>query len=352
MPKLPGWLLRWDAAHAASFEHTRYDPQRGAVLDRSAGRAVSVGYVTGPAQRASWTAAVPSWQADAPAGTALEIMLRAEIDGRWTGWYTLGLWSSAPERRHSVAGQRDADARVATDTLLLNRPSSAIQWRVGLHGTGDTTPALRGIAVALGPVAEAASPERLPVVAPLPVPALSQMIYPGGGPVWCSPTSLTMLLAYWFAQTGAPQLAPFADPQSVPELVAPAVYDAVYDGTGNWPFNTAYAATLGLSSYVLQLSSTGELAAWLAAGVPLVASIAWQTGELLDAPVGHSDGHLVVVVGLDQQGDVIVNDPAADPRQGQSVRRTYPQAQFRRAWNSSGRTVYLVGPAAVIDQTS
>lgn len=351
MPKLPGRLLRWHAAaHTASFEQTRYDPQRGAVLDLAAASPAVVGYVTGSAQRIDWQQAVPSWQADAPAGTALEIMLRAETDGRWTQWYTLGWWSSSAELRHSVAGQRDTDARVATDTLLLDRPASAVQWRVGLHGRAAATPALREIAVALGPVDEVAPPAPLPVIAPLAVPALSQMVYPGGGPVWCSPTSLAMLLAYWFAQTGAPQLAPFTKPQSVPELVAPAVYDAVYDGTGNWPFNTAYAATLGLSGYVLQLSGLDELAEWLAAGVPLVTSIAWQPGELRDAPIGHSDGHLVVVVGVDQQGDVIVNDPAADPRLGQPVRRSYPQAQFRQAWNSSGRTVYLVGPAALLHQ--
>lgn len=345
MPKLPSWLLRWPAASdGATFEQTRYDPQRGVVLEPAA----RVGVVTGAPSAVVWSRAVPSWQADAPAGTALTIQLRAELDGCWTRWYALGQWSSAAEQRHSLDAQRDDNARVATDTLLLSRPASALQWRVELHSADASTPALRSIAVALGPAAEA-EPQPLPAIEPLRVPLLSQMVYPDGGPVWCSPTSLTMLLAYWFAQTGEPQLAPFADPESVAALVAPGVYDSVYEGTGNWPFNTAYAAALGLSSYVVQLSGLGELAAWLAADVPLVASIAWQPGELDDAPVGHSNGHLVVVVGLDQRGDVVVNDPAADPRAGQSIRRSYPQAQFRRAWNASGRTVYLIGPPALID---
>lgn len=352
MPGLPSWLLRWSAASdGATFEQTRYDPERGVVLvpsDPSDASATLVGSVTGAPQRTTGIRAVPSWHADAPVGTALVIQLRALLDERWTRWYTLGHWSSAAEQRHSVDGQRDDDARVATDTLLLNRSASAVQWCVELHGTAELTPVLRGIAVALGPVVEA-EPGALPVIAPLPVPTLSQMVYPGGGPVWCSPTSLTMVLAYWFAQTDAPQLAPFSDPESVPALVAPAIYDSVYDGTGNWPFNTAYAAALGLSGYVVQLSGLSELASWLAAGVPLVASIAWQPGELDDAPVGHSNGHLVVVVGLDQRGDVVVNDPAADPHAGQSIRRSYPQAQFRRAWNASGRTVYLIGPPTLID---
>lgn len=74
----------------------------------------------------------------------------------------------------------------------------------------------------------------------------------------------------------------------------------------------------------------------------MVTSIAWQAGDLDGAPVGHSNGHLVVVVGIAENGDVVVNDPAADPRRGESVRRSYPRAQFSRVWQRSGRTVYLV----------
>jgi hypothetical protein len=52
----------------------------------------------------------------------------------------------------------------------------------------------------------------------------------------------------------------------------------------------------------------------------------------------------VVVVGVAPNGDVIVNDPAADPRRGETVRRSYPCDQFCKAWQRSGRTVYLVYP--------
>ena len=32
-------------------------------------------------------------------------------------------------------------------------------------------------------------------------------------------------------------------------------FDAAYDGTGNWPFNTAYAAHFGLDAFVTRLRS-------------------------------------------------------------------------------------------------
>ncbi len=53
------------------------------------------------------------------------------------------------------------------------------------------------------------------------MPLRSQMIYPNGGEVWCSPTSVAMLLAYWHERTNAPQLAPFAALDAVPNIAVP-----------------------------------------------------------------------------------------------------------------------------------
>jgi hypothetical protein len=67
------------------------------------------------------------------------------------------------------------------------------------------------------------------------------------------------------------------------------------------------------------------------AGIPLVASIAVEPGELdgFRLPQGTS-GHLVVIVGLTPEGNVIVNDPAADSND--TVRRVYDRAQFEGVW--------------------
>ena len=343
MTILPPSLLRWQAGTGTvTMEQTRLAEGRGVELAPGA----VTGTMTSEPLSAHLVQAVPSWQADAPGGTSLEVLLRAEIGGRWTHWYNLGRWSSDASLRYSVEGQDDADACVATDTLVLRRNAEAIQWRVVLHGAADQSPTLRGFAVAVGPVPETSGEPVGTGIAPLPVPELSQMVYPNGGSVWCSPTSLTMLLGYWYARTNDPRLAPFAEPQSVPEIVAPAVYDAVYDGTGNWPFNTAFAATLGLEGYVLQLRGLNDVQQLLAAGVPLAMSIRFERGELDGTPHGYvrSSGHLLIVTGFTSQGDVIVHDPRSDSRIGESVRRVYKRTQFLKAWQASGRTAYLVFP--------
>jgi hypothetical protein len=305
--------------------------------ERQDGSVVSPVVPTGFAARE----AIPSWNAATPAGTWVEVRLRARQAGRWTRWYELGIWSSRdPARRHSVAGQRDAAGRVATDTLVLTRDAQALQLGLRLRSTkAGVSPSVRLAALAWSP-----SPRRPASLLPgvqarwgteLAVPGYSQLVYPDGGEAWCSPTSLAMVLAYWQRYRGAPE-------PRVRRTVR-GVHDRVFRGHGNWPFNTAYAATEGLQARVARFESLREVERWVAAGVPVVVSYAWKRGELPGAS-GSSDGHLAVIVGFDGNGDPIVNDPAA--RSDGAVRRTYPRAVLERLWlQHSGGTVYLVHPA-------
>ena len=88
---------------------------------------------------------------------------------------------------------------------------------------------------------------------PLSVPARSQMIYPNGGEAWCSPASLSMVMAYWAGETGVESLD-----QSVP-VVAGGVYDYSYGGWGNWSFNTAYASAYDLDAAVMRMTSVEQV---------------------------------------------------------------------------------------------
>ena len=124
------------------------------------------------------------------------------------------------------------------------------------------------------------------------------------------------------------------------------VFDWIYDGHGNWPFNTAYAATFGLEGYVARFTSLSQVEEWVAAGVPVVTSIAWGKGDLTGAPIPSSSGHLMVVVGFDASGNPIVNDPAAATNE--EVQRTYLRGEFETQWlSASGGTVYLIYPASL-----
>jgi hypothetical protein len=300
----------------------------------------------GPEQAtsASFSAAIPSWIAETPLGSWIEVQLRARIAGRWTGFYRIARWDdqAAGGARQSFSAQHDADGQVNTDTLSLTSAGDAIQPRVLLYTAGGAQPALRALRVALTAPSELSQRSAACAPCELQVPLRSQMAYPHG-PRICSPTSITMLLAYWYARTGDARLAAFAERAVVSQLVAPRVYDPVYDGYGNWSFNTAYAAAQGLDAYVACFDNLTQLESWIAAGVPVAISVAWKAGELANAPISSSPGHLLIVAGFDEAGHVIVADPRAE-REAQ-VRRIYDATQLEQAWqrNSDGM-VYLIHP--------
>jgi hypothetical protein len=305
-----------------------------------------VGEAIGPALAIDFpfTEAIASWNADTPAGTWVEVLLRAQIGTRWTKWYNMGVWASGTEtiQRHSVRLQGDGDGYVATDTLVLTpkkATANALQLRVRLFSANGALPAVQRLSLAYNSAppkkhaASAGNPDNWNTL--LPVPECSQMVYPDGGNVWCSPTSTSMALGYWGVDPGAcePRVRNAVD----------GVYDYVYDGHGNWPFNTAYAASRGLEAYVARYTGLDKVEPWVKAGVPVVVSYAWGKGELTGAPIETSSGHLGLIVGFDGQGNPIVNDPAA--LSDEEVQRTYLRAEFERLWlGNSGGTVYVIYP--------
>ncbi|MDQ3928938.1 MAG: peptidase C39 family protein [Chloroflexota bacterium] len=353
-----GWQLNGVALDAGGS--LRLDPQAATWSSDSNlnltnglsyynGGAFLVGEATSPVTPSTFrfSQAVPSWNASTPPGTWVEVQLRGRTGARWTRWYSMGVWASdeSTVKRHSMGRQRDLDGYVSVDTLVLNNPrrglsANAFQLRLRLFATDPAnvpTVSSAAVAVSTKPTTPAALATGNPKLwgKRLAVPQCSQMVYPDGGEVWCSPTSTSMVLAYWRGDTSAcePRVRAAVD----------GVYDHLYDGHGNWPFNTAYAAMAGLEGYVARFATLAEAEKWIAAGVPVILSFGWGRGELTGASIPSSNGHLAVLVGFDGAGNPIVNDPAAPTNN--TVQRTYPRAELERLWlKHSGGTVYLIYP--------
>jgi hypothetical protein len=310
-----------------------------------------------------FTELVSSWNAATPTGSWIEVHMRALTDnGTQTKWYTMGRWTygDADIQRTSVGGQGDADGFVSIDTFFAkDHLLTAYQLSVTLFGTGAKVTRLG--AVASDPVNTnpyVPSTTTMTRAVDLRVASYSQEIhagqYPqfdGGGEAWCSPTSTSMLVAYW-GRGPAPAdyayvLADYpgiADPWV--DYAARYTFDYHYDGAGNWPFNTAYAAHFGLESEVTQLHSLAEAEQFVKAGIPLVASIAFQPNKLDGFLFRGTDGHLLVIGGFTASGDVISYDPASPS--DATVRHVYDRAQFEKAWmTATGGIVYVIHPASV-----
>ena len=305
---------------------------------------------------------VSSWNAITPVGTWVQSEVQPQLnDGHWGKWYVLGRWSSSDSDFHrtSVGGQGDADGFVAIDTFFAkDHPAVAYRLRLTLYrrAASSATPSVTRYSA----VASNLTNEKNTFPSPtsmdgktidLNVPRYSQEIhhgeYPqfdGGGEAWCSPTSTAMVVAYWNRSPSGSELAgiPYDDPWV--DYTARNVFDYHYQGAGNWPFNTAYAASRGLVADVTQLHNLAEAEPFIKAGIPLVASIAFGSNKLTGADIKSTNGHLVVIAGFTGDGRVIVNDPASPD--DASVEHIYDRAQFENAWiGGSGGIVYVDRPA-------
>jgi hypothetical protein len=315
------------------------------------GSSFLVGEATSPAITTGFnvTEAIASWNTFTPPGSWVEIQLRARYGTRWSRWYVLGIWAADDStiRRHSVQSQGDSDGFVAVDTFVSTNQketSDGFQLKLRLFSVdGTAVPVVQNASVAYSttPPKNASVTSGASAPASLSLPRYSQYAYPHGGEVWCSPVSVSMVLAYLDSYDGLPE----------PRVLAAVegVYDRVYQGHGNWPFNTAYAARDGVyEAYVARFTSLKSAEAFLAAGIPVIMSIAWNKGVLTNSGVASTNGHLLVMVGSDSEGNPIVNDPANDPSapQDSPVQRVYLRQEFEPLWlQASGGAVYLIYPA-------
>ena len=317
-----------------------------------------------------FTELVSSWNAKTSPGTWVQSEVKPLIDnGHWAKWYVLGRWTynDSDFHRTSVGGQGDADGFVAVDTFFVkDHPAVAYQLRLTIFRRAELTAAQAPVSLSrysavvsnlrnqqsTFPSATTMNGQTID----LGLPTYSQEIHHGhypefdnGGEAWCSPTSTAMVVQYWENLTGT-LYAPtdgetsWVDPPLDRDVdyTARFVYDYRYQGAGNWPFNTAYAAERGLVGDVTQLHNLSEAEAFIRAGVPLVASVAWSSNKL-DTAIKSTNGHLMVIGGFLPDGRVIAYDPASDTNA--QVRHVYDREQFERAWiPASGGIVYVIRP--------
>jgi hypothetical protein len=381
------WDNLWDFAHG-QWDHVFPGPRGSLIIspftrqtvnytdpfcDGSA-KTYDYGIWTSPVVELDYAGdeAIASWNATTPTGTFVETTFRGRHpDGTWTKWYVMGRWASGDDfaagdiHRTSLDGQNDADAAIWTDTFSVRtgREIDAYQARATLlrpHGQWRLTPRLSMLSVMSNEYIPGydrpTSAFTLGRHVELDVPRFSQNIhrgeYPefgGGGQVWCSPTSTSMVQYFHGRRHQVPpsELEGIETNQGDPQVAYAAIntWDYTYEGAGNWPFNTAYAHRFGLESFVTRLRSLAEAERFIDAGIPLVVSLNWELEEMPEAGY-ETDGHLMVIVGFTADGDPILNDPASNSNE--AVRNIYTRENFERVWqDSTDGIAYVIHPKQV-----
>jgi len=305
-------------------------------------------YVTG-----GFEEALVSWNATVPEGTGMCLELRVRESGKapWSPWLYVGDWGSVTPpplylRKDDPGGPKfDAQAplrtefeggKVDVDFFVSSRTWGRAQYRVRTT-TADPTQArsvlLRSVTLCFSRRVAGPSPAHVPTLSRrIDVPFRSQKTERAeiAGRI-CSPTSVAMLLEHRGVSNSTQQ-------------VADLLYDKRHEIYGNWTRAVQGAFELGVPGYLARFGDWKSVEEAIAAGQPLVISIAAKPGELAGAPYESTAGHLLVLTGLDGQGGVHVNDPAvSDPAAGA---RTYSRADLERVWMERGGTSYVLLPKA------
>ncbi|MBE3577264.1 MAG: C39 family peptidase [Limnochordales bacterium] len=291
------------------------------------GRARGEGYLTTAIceLKLPVTEIVVSWNSRTPPGATLRVEMRAQVaEDLWTPWFSLAVW---PGGRGAPGLRRDASGWVNEDTLVLREPTRRVQLRLTLTASETGNSPRVGLLALVGstPLAPPAKASPQADTHPawgkmLDVPFRSQRWEdPSISGRICGPTSLAMILDYYGKHLPTATVAALA-------------YDELNGIYGNWPFLAAAAAELGLASYVTRFSDWEGVEAEILAGHPVIISVRFGPGELPGAPISSTSGHLLVVRGFTETGDVYINDPAAWNEE--SGRTVYDREALLAAWKN------------------
>ncbi len=329
------------------FENTVLEPD-GVQLARAGGSYQKSGSYTSPPYNCEgFFALIPSWNADVPPGTSVEMQARVSADSRWSHWFSFGTWSPYISRA-SHPLQQDDIAMAAEENLSIKEGCPAadiVQLRVLLHSAGgEATPRVHMLAISTNATSKyGQSPPAFGRVLHLPGysartrdPAIADSI--------TSLTALVMLMNRWGADL-------------LPEEMARICYDSAAGNFGNLSFLCAAAGCYG---FRCQVGYRGIEAlrrqVWL--GYAACARVQYRAQALggqetvdgvLDGPglpplidgAGMSTpGHLVAVHGFSTEKGVetvTFSDPAFE--RDEDVLRTVPLISFAKMY--TGLAIFL-----------
>lgn len=277
-----------------------------------------------------------SWNVEVPTGAGIwfDVRVGRKADDSWTDWLRVGAWGGG--QPNWEATRSTGDAGVDVDYFKSATAYDLAQYRIvawkGDSRGGDVKVARVDLTFSTRDGLAPADKARIEIPESswklgLAVPFRSQKSVAADlAPRVCSPTATAMVLEYHGVKRGT-------------EEIAKRVFDAEHDLYGNWTRTIQGAYTFGVSGYLTRYADWGAVERAIAVGQPLVISIAAKPGELTGAPYAETAGHLIVVTGFDEHGDVLVHDPAgATAAEGV---RTYRRSELDRCWLARGGTAYV-----------
>ncbi len=263
---------------------------------------------------------VPSWNIIIDSDIKVRIKVSVGNSDGMSEEFLMGYWTLG--YKTSLSNQTSDYAKVYIDTIVaqdisLDRVSFTITFDEGAFS-------LQNISLTTIPTGSIWLFDETKLVEyNINVPTKQQLSIPDIGSSICSPTSLSMILAYYGENLP-------------PSDVAEFVRDKGSQIYGNWSFNTSYAGGYeNLFSRVEYINDFDTILSYLSQDIPLAFSIKTSSAASLEGAImAYPAGHLVVLRGLKYENDIwyaLVNDPAEYT--DEAVLRQYVLSELLDAWN-------------------
>lgn len=352
-----GGRFEGEAVAAGDFVSLRMPGNSGRAVHRGSRSRLRGVFVSAPLRPAfSFNEVLPSWNIRLDERRqSYRIELRVESsDESWSPWFYLGSGGPAAHRPPRDRVLRCPGwGRVRTDYLVLDRPAVRMQYRVTLESSARAVchprigpPLLQRFFASFSnstgdrelfdrytgpPPARGAETEGWARV--LPVPYRAQLDVPRDkiGHIICCPTCVAMILESHGIRRSTLAVAAHA-------------YDPERRTYGIWPRAVQTAVQHGLEAWVQRFRSHADVKRLIAAGVPVMASIRVQPGELQNARYPGTSGHLILIRGFTPEGDYVVNDPYSPGPGGEEI--VYSEEDMAKVWFEKGGVGIVIRPAS------
>lgn len=259
-------------------------------------------------------------------GFAVDMAARHASTGEWSPMLEVNAWGSTEGRKKLP--KKHEWCRINVDQFESSGPCDAFQLAIRYWPGG--APEVSQLIVCTRDDSVAAQKDTQFAACHVDVPFRSQQTEdPAIASRICSPTSVSMVLEHF----GVHQ--PIAD-------IARVLHDPDEKIYGNWARAVQGAFEMGLAGHLESFEDLHSAEQLLHDDQPLIISIRSEEGDIVNAPYGQTSGHLLVLTGIDRNGDFRVNDPAAaTAKQGVA---TYTREAIYKTWIVNGGVAYVLYP--------
>lgn len=302
--------------------------------------------IAGIQTRFPFNEAIPSWNGHTPPDTGFRVWMSPILANRApSSWFDAGTWGHITDELTTRIIPLNSGV-YNIDTLLLHTVADGVAVRFDLVRSSSDRPSPRIFLFALSysnstgnqALARKFGPDRRAPITPsrLDIPYHSQVVKKSA---WigriCSPCSVNMALGRFGIKQDT-------------QALATELYDPVSDAFGVWHRAIQGASQQGVRGYITRFRTWGQVSEALARGYVICPSIRFKANEVDDPMRRHgrrmsgTEGHLVLLTGINTDGTVTVHDTASKDHGVNSVWR---QEELAKAWFDKGGVAYVfTGP--------